>query len=372
MGSAPSAGPAVPVPAEPRPSGSALAAVVRFFRAHPVAALAILTPGIPEYLSGSSPINALVFNPAQFVFQIGLNLGLYLPGVLLVREAVVRWRKGWASLIVLGVAYGIVEEGIALSTLFNPHAGPVGALGFYGHFAGVSWVWLTGLLMFHSVFSVTIPVVLLGLAIPETSGHPLVGGRGLALALAIYVADVGVLFFAVLFGAHFWMGWPILLGSLAAVAFLVGVALRLPSGWPQLRPGPPSARPAALAIAGFSVFTGTLLIEAPGPALGVPAALIVAALVAFYGLLGRWVIRALGDRAHRRELVALITGALTPVGVLGFAAGLPTPLVLAGDVLLALFLLRLWRHTEPHLPGGPGPESAAPPSADLPAAGVEP
>ncbi len=61
----------------------------------------------------------------MFLFQLAGNLGLYVPGALIVREAMVRWNKGWGSVLLLGAAYGILEEGVALSTLFNPKAHPV-------------------------------------------------------------------------------------------------------------------------------------------------------------------------------------------------------------------------------------------------------
>src|SRR5207244_8673312 len=75
-----------------------------------LSSLLLLSPGIPEYLSGSSPVAALVINPGQFVFQIVANVGLYGPGALLVRAATVRWRKGWATVLLLGASYSILEE----------------------------------------------------------------------------------------------------------------------------------------------------------------------------------------------------------------------------------------------------------------------
>ncbi len=144
-----------------------------YLRSHPVLCLFLLTPGIPEYLTSSSPLNATVLNPLQFLFQLLLNTGLYLPGALLVREAMVRWKKGWATVLLLGAAYGILEEGIALSTLYNPVAKPVGTLGYYGHWLGVSWVWTVGILLVHMVYSVALPILLLNLALPETRGRSL-------------------------------------------------------------------------------------------------------------------------------------------------------------------------------------------------------
>ena len=145
--------------------------IFSFLRAHPVLCLLILTPGIPEYLSSSSPVYTIVLNPAQFALQLAANLGLYGPGVLLIREAMIRWDKGWASVLLLGAAYGILEEGIALSTLFNPGAGPVGQLGYFGHWLGVSWVWSAGILPVHMIFSISIPILLLGLALPGTGAR---------------------------------------------------------------------------------------------------------------------------------------------------------------------------------------------------------
>jgi hypothetical protein len=159
-----------------------LSKLVRFLKSHPILFLLLLTPGIPEYLSASSQITLLVLNPILFFLFLGANIGLYGSGVILIREAMIRWKKGWASVFLLGVAYGIVEEGLALWTLFNPLAQPVGNLGFYGHWLGVNWVWTVGLLIFHSVYSIGLPIFLFGLAFPELKRKSLVsiGGYGLA------------------------------------------------------------------------------------------------------------------------------------------------------------------------------------------------
>src|SRR2546430_16964548 len=106
----------------------------------------------------------------------------------------IRWKKGWASIFLLGVAYGIVEEGLALWTLFNPLAQPVGVLGFYGHWLGVNWVWTVGLLIFHSVYSFGLPIFLFGLFFPEMKSKSLVSGtRGTFCILGLFI-DIFALF----------------------------------------------------------------------------------------------------------------------------------------------------------------------------------
>src|SRR5437870_7400457 len=148
-------------------SMSMLSRLVRFFKSHPLLFLLLLTPGIPEYLSASSQLTLLVISPILFFGLLAANFGLYGSGVILIREAMIRWKKGWASVFLLGVAYGIVEEGIALWTLFNPLAQPVGNLGFYGHWLGVNWVWTVGLLIFHSVYSIGLPIFLFRPSLPR-------------------------------------------------------------------------------------------------------------------------------------------------------------------------------------------------------------
>src|SRR5438128_4188297 len=130
---------AIPSPSKGSSPPSWTRGAFGYLRRHPVLCLLLLSPGIAEYLSGSSPVAALVINPRQFVFQIVANVGLYGPGALLVREATVRWRKGWATVLLLGAAYSLLAEGVALSTLFNPPAGPVGALGDLGPWLRRRW-----------------------------------------------------------------------------------------------------------------------------------------------------------------------------------------------------------------------------------------
>ncbi len=110
---------------KPQPKG-AIAKLVDFLKSHPLLFLLLLTPGIPEYLSASSQLTVLVINPVLFFLFLAANLGLYGSGVILIREAMIRWKKGWASVFLLGAAYGIVEEGLDLWTFFYPKAAPVG------------------------------------------------------------------------------------------------------------------------------------------------------------------------------------------------------------------------------------------------------
>ncbi|MCI4350483.1 MAG: hypothetical protein L3K15_03095 [Thermoplasmata archaeon] len=314
-----------------------------FLRRHPIALLFLLTPGIPEYLSGSSPMSGLLLAPPVFFLFLAANAGLYTTGVLLIREAVVRWKKSWLTVFVLGLAYGVLEEGIALSTLFNPGASVVGVLGSFGHWMGVSWVWASGVLLVHVVFSVAAPILLLGLALPATRGRPLVGRRGLVAAGGILGADVLALLSLTVFGLHFWMGWPLLIAAVGVIGILVMLALRIPqdAGGPVPRRMAPRARTAALV--GASLFPAALLTQAIGGAAGIGAVGVVAAMVVVESLYFAWVWTRLRSAENERALVAFALGLLAPLAIAGLLVGFPVEVAAVGVGLMVAFFVKLLR-----------------------------
>ncbi len=335
---------AAPLPSAPNGHhGHPVLWFFRFLRRHPVVALLFLSPGIPEYLSSSSPFSALAANPAGFFFQLLLNLGLYGPGVLLIREAMVRWKSGWVSILLLGAAYGIAEEGIALSTLFNPAAGPVGSLGSYGHWVGVNWVWLPGVLLVHMVFSISVPILLLGLALPETRGQSLLTARGITLAFAIFLSDVTLLMVAIVRGAGYWMGWPALLASVAAIAALVGAAYYAPPRWIRARRSVSASRPVTAAILGGLFFPLGILVPGFSQAAGLAPWIAIGALVAAELLLLGGVLGVVGARSNESQLVGLALGILVPVAIFGLIAKISIPVVLLADLAMLLFFRKLWQ-----------------------------
>jgi hypothetical protein len=71
-------------------------------------------------------------------------------------------------LLLLGAANGILEEGLMVkSPFFNPNWVDLGILGSFGRWMDVNWVWAETLTVYHAVFSITIPIVLVELAYHE-------------------------------------------------------------------------------------------------------------------------------------------------------------------------------------------------------------
>ncbi len=327
-------------------SDGAFSGLVRFLKSHPILFLLLLTPGIPEYLSASSQITALVTNPLLFFLFLGANLGLYGSGVILIREALVRWKKGWASVFLLGAAYGILEEGVDLWTLFYSNAAPVGNLGYYGHWLGVNWVWTMGLLIFHLVYSIGLPIFLFGLVFPELKSKSLVKGKQLATTVFCLLADSIFLF---IFVSAIYKGYNpgggLILASLIAITILVVLARKLPSDFLKTRPGQPTWSPVKFAVVGALLFPATLFAGAFAASANFPPAIpFVLDLVLAMFILTR-AYKSMGSTNNQEQKVALGIGLIFPIAVFGIIAsiGVANWLIIGADLLFISFSRRLWR-----------------------------
>ncbi len=233
-------------------------ALRRFLTAHraPIA-LAVLAPSIPELLTGSTPITTLFFDPLLFLIQFAGIVALYGGGALLIREVVVRLHRGWGSILLLGAAYGIGEEGFAVHTFFESTGAPVNAFATYGHAGGVDWLWALGLTVFHATYSIALPILLVGLLYPEARGVRWFSRRGLAGTALVYLAIVTL--FAVSTGHGPGPVDAAVFGALAVG--LIALALVLPAGAVRLRPGPGWAPAWVLVVAGSLPFDAWTFID---------------------------------------------------------------------------------------------------------------
>jgi hypothetical protein len=330
------------------------ARMLSFLRGHPILCLALLTPGIPEYLSTSSPVLNLAVNPFWFLLQLAVNVGQYTAGALLVREAMLRWRKGWASVFLLGLAYGVTEEGLGDNTYFNSNQGADGVLGSFGRFQGVNWVWATGVASFHVVYSIGLAILLLGLALPKTRGRSLLGRRGMVAAF-LSLGATTAFETAIVYGSYrFWMGVPLLVASAAVIVALVALAYRVPSNLVQPAHEVPSLRPIWAGTIGFSVFPVLFLLEYGGAYRGAPAAAIIAGEVVFLATMFEVVRRGIGRRGGEYLRVNLAFGFVLWQAVFGVLLTIGLPYTLPLVAVALAFFVRLRRAYAPgSRPAGP-------------------
>ncbi len=151
----------------------------------PALVLFLLAPICGELLSSSAP-PVEFFNPLTF---ITLCL-LYGGGAVLVRELAFRWQKGWVSILFLGAAYAIIEEGLMVKSFFDPGWMDIGILGSYGRWLGVNWVWTVELTIYHAVISIGIPILITTLLFPERKETPWVGKRMFIWIFIFFLLDV--------------------------------------------------------------------------------------------------------------------------------------------------------------------------------------
>jgi hypothetical protein len=155
-------------------------------------------------------------------------IGFYGCGSLVIREVSILWRKGWVGVLLLGLAYGVVEEGISTKTFVDPTLGTVGLLGAYGRLAGISWVFAITLTLFHAVFSIAIPILLVELLYPSTKGQRFMSDRWAKATFVFFVLTVAFGYFA--FDPRYFEGYAVLLFFLLIIGILVLAAYLMPAG----------------------------------------------------------------------------------------------------------------------------------------------
>lgn len=313
-------------------------------RCAPAATLFALAPLIGEVLFGAIPLSRLPFGLLGVV-------GLYGGGAILVRELVVRRGLNAAWLVALGLAYGLVEEGLVVQSLFDQHFRGLDFLGYYGHWLGVSWVWLEFIMPYHAVFSIAIPIVVTELLFPERRGTPWVSMRALAGVALLFVAN-GVLL------ARFQTGLltshaprTSLGANVATVLVVLGLvvaALVAPPSRARIADLPPASGPTIRligAISGLAWFVG-LRVLLIGDGKTAPAAVVLIAGAAI-AMLAWWSVTRVSSPRHAwgdAERYALVSGALPTSWLLGFViaavSGGNVVVDLVGQLLFGVLLFR--------------------------------
>jgi hypothetical protein len=229
---------------------------------------------------------------------------MYGGGALLIREVARRAGWGWPTMVLLAVAYGVLQPGLLDQSLFNPSyegydfqsAAHVPALGISAH-------WATTFVGGHAVWSIAVPIAVVETLVPERRTTPWLGRAGLTVTVVVFLLGATVIFRDQT--EQFLATVPQMAGTAAVTTALVAVvAANLffirPESWPGV-------------AAGVALVAVTILVVA------------------------RWSRRTGWSDTHR---LALAGGALTAYLWGGFALlafeGAATTFNLAGQLLLVL------------------------------------
>ncbi|WP_146229422.1 hypothetical protein [Nocardia neocaledoniensis] len=230
-------------------------------------------------------------------------LCFYGAGALLIRETVHRrGLNGW-GLLLLAVAFAVLEEGLGLQTIFNPRG--MDGETVYGRAFEVNWLWAVVVTGYHAVWSIVIPIVLTHLIFPAQRHTAWLSRSMLNVFAGVFALGFAVFVFISLVRSDFRLSAAQIIGGVAAAILLVWSAGRCRRPWATTStkrcPGP-----ATVGWIGFGAGLAWLMlylvafIGTPAPfVVWTLAALLFAAALAT--ILRRWVARPGWSGRHRLD-----------------------------------------------------------------------
>lgn len=319
----------------------------------PGLALLLLASILGELVSGhQGPFEFI--NPIAWVLT-AMPYGL---GALACRELVVRWGKGWWSLFLLSMAYGVFEEAIVARSIFDPKWSELGALAQYNHYAGINWTFSEVLIHFHITISILASVTLVEMFYPARKHDSWISTRQLGLCfvgLLLWIPaimgaqsaspDPEIEFYFPPVGLYL-LGWAVIFGLMALARIIPKEPLPA-----RDRPVPRPLYFGLLGAVNMTVFFLTVFtipeMDSPPPLLASVVFLLVLDLVTL-GLILHW--SGNGFAWTDNHVFALIVGQLSFFIVFGFLQDLDEGF--QGKSLTSIVtvyaLWRLWRYFSEH------------------------
>lgn len=285
----------------------------------PAVILFFLAPFIAEYLLGDLPITMLS--------SLLVLAPMYGGGALLIREVVRRTGRGWPTIIVLGLAYGALEEGITTQSLFNPDYLNAHLLDYgFVPALGIAIPWTIFVLTIHTIWSISVPIALVEALFSGRRTTPWLGRTGLAITCILFAIGIIATTVVTRSISPFIASIPQLAGVGIAIVILVAAAFRMRPA--PHRPSGPAPNPWAAGIFAFAATSIFMLIPRP-PDWWIPVVLYLILGIVVFIVIRSWSGRRGWGDWHR---LALAGGALMTYAWHGF----PQPSVDLGNSALDL------------------------------------
>jgi hypothetical protein len=192
---------------QPRGSRKIAPALVLFF----------LSPFVAEFLLGNISISAI-----SLLFILA---PMYGGGAIVIREVARRFNRGWPTIILLALAYGLIEEGILIQTLFNRHYLGLSLLDeAFMPALGIGGWWTPFVLTLHTVWSIAVPIAVTEGIFSQRRETPWLGKIALTIFSVVFVIGCMMVFGATHRQDHFQAAPAQLLSVVALIVVLVALA----------------------------------------------------------------------------------------------------------------------------------------------------
>jgi hypothetical protein len=190
----------------------------------PALALFFLAPLVAEFLLGNLPVKLL---PA-----LVLLAPMYGGGALLIREVVRRTGRGWPTILILGMAYAVVEEAFTTQSLFNPNYLKLN-LGLlapaYIPSLGIGGWWTLWMLMVHGIWSISTPIALIEACVPDRARTPWLSRLGLGIVAIVFLVGVVAMTLMGYKQDQFLASTPQFAAAAIVIILLIGLAFKVPA-----------------------------------------------------------------------------------------------------------------------------------------------
>jgi hypothetical protein len=201
-----------------------------------VVTLFFVAPFIAEYLLGDLPLKMLA--------ALMVLAPTYGGAAVLIRETARRSGRDWPTMLLLGVAFALVAEGLTTQSLFNPDY-----LRRHLHLLSLAWIpalgvggwWTLFMLNLHTFWSMGVSIALAEALFPAQAERPWLGAVGDCVVAAVFLLG-SVVSFLLGFKQHQFVATPgQLLGAAGLSVLLIVAAFLIPvrntrreGGWTPL------------------------------------------------------------------------------------------------------------------------------------------
>ena len=299
-----------------------------WWRVAPAFGLFFLAPLVGEYLLGNVPFSMiggmLVLAP------------MYGGAALLIREAARRAGYGWPTILLLALAYGVLQPGLIDLTLFSPPS--LEGLDYrdaaYIPMLGISAAAMVSFSVGHAIWSISVPIAIVETFVPHRRTTPWLGKPGLMVTGIVFLLGSALVF------SDAWQNLPSVPQMIVVAAAVV--ALIFAAFLVGRRPSPKIDRlaPNPWVVGVVSFVVSSVFFARNETWLGVAFGLVLIAVMVI--VIARWSRREGWSAAHR---LGMAGGALLTYAWGGFILtalyGRTGTIDLIGNVVFALGAIAL-------------------------------